>query len=201
MSDSYDYEIRDALHKKKFSACHSAKSNTVIINELGLLHGSSRIDIAVINGLIHGYEIKSSKDTLKRLNTQIRAYSLCLQKLTFVVAPIHLEELIVKSPAWAGIVVASKGVKGGISFKTFRRASVNPEFDLYSVLHLLWKEEAQAILKEIGFSTKAINVSRKNLYSLLCENLEKSEIVSCIKDAFGKRLNWRAAELQALYGD
>ncbi|WP_128815240.1 hypothetical protein [Vibrio sp. 624788] len=53
-----DSEIREAFHKKKLKSQHE-DNQTLVIDELGLMHGSNRIDIAVVNGCIHGYEIKS----------------------------------------------------------------------------------------------------------------------------------------------
>ena len=61
-----DLDIRSALHAKRLRRL-KAKPDTLVIDELGLAHASSRIDVAVINGCIHGYEIKSAKDTLDRL--------------------------------------------------------------------------------------------------------------------------------------
>jgi hypothetical protein len=64
-----------------------------IIEELGVVHGKSRIDIAVINGLMHGYEIKSDKDTLQRLPEQMNMYNSVFNKVTLVVGKIIYLEL------------------------------------------------------------------------------------------------------------
>lgn len=195
MIDTYDYEIRDALYRKKLSTSHYLKPGTLVVNELGLLHGSNRVDVAVINGCIHGYEIKSSRDTLKRLDGQLKAYSAALQKLTFVVAPNHIDELLKCIPRWSGVIVATKGKKGAISFKTLRLSKKNPDFDIVSASHLLWKEEAKSILISNGFSQKDVNVSRKDLYDLIGRNLATNEIISSIREALISRENWRVAEL------
>lgn len=194
MIDSYDHEIRDALHRKKLSTSYYRRPDTLVVNELGLLHGSSRVDVAVINGCIHGYEIKSSRDTLKRLDGQLKAYSVALQKLTFVVAPNHVDELMMSVPEWSGIIVATKGKKGAISFKTLRFAKKNPNFDVISASYLLWKEEAQSLLKSKGFRPKDINVCRQDLYDLIGRSLDTREIVLSIRKALMSRENWRAVE-------
>lgn len=194
MIDSYDHEIRDALHRKKLSTSHYRRPDTLVVNELGLLHGSNRVDVAVINSCIHGYEIKSSRDTLKRLDGQLKAYSAALQKLTFVVAPNHVDELMKSIPDWSGIIVATKGKKGAISFKTLRLAKKNPNFDAISASYLLWKDEAQSLLKSKGFRPKDVNVCRKDLYDLIGRSLDTREIVSSIRKALMSRENWRADE-------
>jgi hypothetical protein len=49
-----------------------------MLDEFGLEHGEVRVDVAVINGELHGYEIKSERDTLERLPRQVKAYSAVL---------------------------------------------------------------------------------------------------------------------------
>ena len=58
-----DGDVRRAVYARMLgSAMRSA--DTLVIDELGLDHGSCRIDIAVINGHIRGLEIKAEADTL-----------------------------------------------------------------------------------------------------------------------------------------
>src|SRR3954469_3371326 len=108
MNATKDLEIRAALHKKKLGVFHNAP-NTIVVDELGLSHAKARIDVAVINGCVHGYEIKSSLDTLERLPAQLDLYVQCLEKLTLVCAPRHIERVEAMSPSWAGIIEANKG--------------------------------------------------------------------------------------------
>lgn len=80
---STDPQIRAALHKQKLKHLH-ARPDTLIVDELGLVHADVRVDVAVINGHLHGFEIKSAIDTLSRLPRQIKLYEECLEKLTIV---------------------------------------------------------------------------------------------------------------------
>jgi hypothetical protein len=41
-----------------------------VVDELELVRGEVRIDVAVIGDIMHGYEIKSAKDNLLRLPNQ-----------------------------------------------------------------------------------------------------------------------------------
>jgi len=99
MRPTSDTEIRAALHRKKFRAL-STRSDTLIIDELGLAHAKVRIDIAVINGSIHGFEIKSAADTLARLPKQLATYEECLEMLTIVCADKHVPEVRKLAPSW-----------------------------------------------------------------------------------------------------
>ncbi len=81
MTQTTDVEIRSALHRKMLRPSHRC-AKTLVIDELGLAHGKGRVDVAVLNGWLHGYEIKSSKDTIRRLDSQIALYVKCLEKVT-----------------------------------------------------------------------------------------------------------------------
>jgi hypothetical protein len=50
--------IRKAFHCSFLQKEHAAPT-TLVVDELGLEHGKCRADIAVINGHLIGYEIKS----------------------------------------------------------------------------------------------------------------------------------------------
>lgn len=66
ISNTNDLIIREAL-KRLLENRHAKDKKVRIIEELGVHHGTARIDIAVVNGIMHGYEIKSDQDTLQRL--------------------------------------------------------------------------------------------------------------------------------------
>jgi hypothetical protein len=189
---SSDIEIRKALHTQKLKAYHDC-INTIVVDELGLIHGKNRIDIAVFNGCLHGYEIKSSKDNLERFPDQLLVYRECLEKLTLVVAPNHFDEVLSTLPIWCGILVADKGPRGGINFSTIRRAQKNPEINAVSLAHLLWKNEAIALLDRLGVEKNKLKLSRAELYKELSQLVSISELSAWIKEQFMKRETWRVA--------
>lgn len=189
--ESTDFEIREALHRKVLKSYHRNDS-TIIVDELGLAHGKNRIDVAVLNGHLHGYEIKSAKDTLTRLPDQLSQYRKSLQKLTIVVAPNHIDGVLAIAPEWSGIIEARKGPRGGISFTTVRKATINPEVDEVALAHLLWRKEAVELLARYGVSEKELKKPRKQLYELIASEASLEELVSWIKEKFMARETWRA---------
>ncbi len=89
-------------------------SNTRIIEEFGSCQGNARVDVAVINGSIHGYEIKSEKDTLKRPPIQKEYYNRTLDFVTLVCEETHLEKAEQIIPNWWGIYkIKMREGKGG----------------------------------------------------------------------------------------
>ena len=199
MSETRDLDIRAALHTKKLHA-YRAAPNTLVVDELGLSHAKVRIDIAVINGCVHGYEIKSSLDTLNRLPTQLDLYSQCLEKVTFVCAPQHVDGIIKLAPGWCGIIVANKGARGAISFKRLRRTGSNPSIDPVQLAHLLWRGEAASLLASLDPDRNIRKRPRKELYADLATLLTVSQLTAAIRDFMGRRSAWRGPPVHALCG-
>src|SRR3990172_9569406 len=93
-----DSDIRPAL-KALLSGRHSKERGTFILDELGICRGQVRVDIAVVNGIVHGYEIKSDRDSLRRLGAQVDLYGKVLNRATLVVGQRHLKEALDVVPA------------------------------------------------------------------------------------------------------
>ncbi|AMY70701.1 hypothetical protein FALB51S_04261 [Frigidibacter albus] len=162
-----------------------------MIDELGLAHARSRIDLAVFNGHLHGYEIKSAADTLGRLPRQLATYMGALQKLTLVVATRHLEAAAAIAPEWCGMTEIVEGPRGGITFTSHRRARVNPGLDPFMLAHLLWHPEAQNLLRARGASNADVNAPRVRLYRVLADEVPVRELAPAIKAAMASRTRWR----------
>lgn len=190
MLPSTDAEIRAALHRKALRAFHRC-SDTLVIDELGLAHAKARIDVAVINGSVHGFEIKSDADTLARLPQQLRLYGQCLEKLTIVCAEKHVPGVRELAPRWCGIVKVKKGPRGGVVFTTLREPKSNPGIQPYRLAHLLWRSEAVAILARTEASAKLLRAPRKALYKSLASKFSVAEITSFIKQSMALRQDWR----------
>lgn len=50
-------------------------ADTLVVDELDLC-GLTRVDVAVVNGHLSGFEIKGSTDSLRRLPGQVAVYSM-----------------------------------------------------------------------------------------------------------------------------
>lgn len=185
-----DAVIRAALHYKRLRN-HKADPETLVIDELGLAHARSRVDVAVINGCIHGYEIKSEQDSLDRLENQIDIYSQALQKLTIVASSRHLARIVDRAPAWCGIIEAEQGPRHAIHFHAVRPARTNPDADPVMIAHLLWRSEVISLLSSMDFTAKQLRAPRRRLYEMLCEVLSLGELTTAIRVAMVSRKAWR----------
>src|SRR6266851_6542601 len=102
-----DQDVRQAL-RDKLQDQYAYDPDTRIVEEMGVWSGSVRIDVAVINGELTGYELKSDRDTLERLPVQADLYSRVFDRLTLVVARRHAQKARDCIPKWWGIVVAEQ---------------------------------------------------------------------------------------------
>lgn len=184
-------ELRSAV-KRKVLARYESDPNTRILHELGLRHGAARIDIAVVNGIVHGFELKSDIDDLKRLPHQIQVYSSVLDKVTMVVGSRHAKEVERMVPQWWGMKVAVVGSRGGFDFADIRRASKNPAQDAVAVCRLLWRDEALILLDELGQAKSLRHKPRALIYSHLAEVADLELVRERVRHQLKFRTAWRS---------
>jgi hypothetical protein len=185
-----DRDVRQALHRKVLRE-HHGDANTLVLDELGLRHGACRVDIAVVNGYLHGYEIKSDSDTLDRLPAQVTVYNLVLDRATLVVGERHLQKAQPLLPDWWGIKVVVAGPRGGISFETAQPFQMNPNIDSLAVAELLWRPEVVEILRQLGAPQSLLKKPRGVLYRHLAETVPLKELRSVIRQQLKARIRWR----------
>ncbi len=188
-ADMRDRDVRIAI-RSQLEVAHAGDQGTRIVEEMGVWSGSVRVDLAVINGELSGFELKSAKDTLSRLPQQAMLYSQVFDKMTVVTAENHLEGCLELLPDWWGIMLAYDDDDGSVSVNGLRSAQPNPTQSAMQIARLLWKDEAVAILDRHGLSkgyrSKSVHVIHQRLADELPFDVLKSEIRSCLK----ARENW-----------
>lgn len=183
-----DPEIRAVL-KSRLQTKHALEPDTVVVEELGLCQGQVRVDMAVVNGVLHGYEIKSDCDTLRRLPNQVVAYGKVLDRATLVVGVRHLNEAIGQVPTWWGVMKAEATAKG-LRLKEVRPGRKNPSRDPRMMAELLWRDEALALLKERDAVQGLLTKPRHHAWDRVAEIYDVNEI----GDAVRARLKARAMQ-------
>jgi len=145
-----DSDVRSAV-KDWLEAEHAQDPNTRIVEEMGIWSGTVRVDIAVINGELSGYELKSNCDTLERLPYQSEIYGKVFDRMTLVVGDRHAKKAISLVPRWWGCAIASMG-HDGVVLKWKRKGRKNPTRDPKVLVQMLWKEEAVSVLEQHGLA-------------------------------------------------
>ncbi len=164
-----------------------------IFEEFGVRHGRARIDIAVINGVMHGYEIKSDRDTLERLPEQMDEFNTVFDKITLVVGKSHLYDAIKILPDWWGIIIAKMDENHKVFFQTIRQAENNKNQIEISIARLLWREEALQILEKRNEANGVRSKPREFIYEKLANVLDTDTLKEEVKYALlVARGDWRA---------
>lgn len=189
-----DTDIRKVL-LKSLQDKYGNRRDTLIIEELGLCQGDSRVDIAVINGSLHGYEIKSERDTLDRLPSQQDYYNRVLDCVTVVASSCHLSKVEKLVPSWWGLCEAEyKNRK--LLIRKIRPDSQNNEVDPTAIVQLLWREEALDVLKKRDLHKGIVSKPREVLWHRLAECLPIDELRFEVRERIKARQYWRSAQIQ-----
>jgi hypothetical protein len=156
---------------------------------MGIWNGAVRVDVAVINGELAGYEIKSAQDTLERLPNQAALYSLVFDRLYLVAAEKHLDKGTDKIPAWWGVISArTKG--DGVELGTLRVSERNPSRDPLQLARLLWREEAAFLLEARSALKGYRSASRERLSARLAEVFEPDSLADEVRRCLKNRETW-----------
>jgi hypothetical protein len=182
-----DAEIRQNFHKKKLRRQHAQK-DTIVIDELGLNH-------------LIGYEIKSNRDSLRRLEEQVKSYNSVFDMVSIIVGDRYTNSIQNYIPQWWGVIVSVKGPKGTVNFGTIRKSQRNKNVDPISLARLLWRNEAEEILRQRKLPPRILRQPRAILYEHLVDKLSICELRKFIKEYFKKRKNWRYPASPFRYDD
>lgn len=191
-----DRDVRQELYRQ-VRTIHALEPDTRFISELVLQRGAARIDLAVVNGKLHGYEIKSDADTLDRLPSQIDAYNAVFDEITIVVGVRHLaraEELL---PRWWGIMRAN-ALDNKLELSVVRRPEINPLQNSRAVAELLWRDEAIELLTRYSEVKGLSRLNRKSLTEKINEVLDRDTVCGYAREVLKSRVAWRVDEQQTI---
>lgn len=185
-----DEQIRVNFYNKWIGR-HFGRSDSTVINELGLNHGQNRADIIIVNGRLTGYEIKSDSDSLRRLRQQITSYNAIFDRVYMITTNRHLEAIQRVLPEWWGIILATEGKRGAIYFRSLRKAKANLSVDNSTIVRLLWRNEAQEVLRLLGLKGRKIRERRERLYSYIVSRMDSHELRRTVRHYLMNRKDWR----------
>jgi hypothetical protein len=190
-----DVHIRAAL-KKALAGRYRDDPESLVIEEIGLRDGTARIDVAVVNHALHGFEIKSDHDRVDRLPHQSETYGAVFDRLTLVVGPKLHKTALEIIPEWWGVELAETVGKRKIQFSSLRVAQENRNFDALAIAKLLWREEALNLLIELGQSKGVLSKPRARIHERLAEVSDLEFLRYRVRDRLKNRANWRFDEPQ-----
>ncbi|MCK9182712.1 MAG: sce7726 family protein [Fibrobacteraceae bacterium] len=96
-----EYIYKNVLTSRILLGVHSLKTTTVVPE---FRVGGVKADFAVFNGTSTVYEIKTERDTLRRLQKQLDYYLQLFDKIYVVAGESHLEALLATLPSCVGLI-------------------------------------------------------------------------------------------------
>lgn len=198
----YDSDIRSLLLNSFLEVDeYINEEDTVVISELDVCSGNSRVDLAVINGKIHGYEIKSMQDNLNRLPFQMESYNQVFDTMTIVAYEDHIKEIKSIVPKWWEIKSISPK-KDHFTMKTIRSGKQNSNISVYNVAMLLWKDEMIDLLLSHSNITKGFkSKTRSEIARMIEQHVDSQVVLDCVRNSLKYRQGWKAVSLQMINGD
>lgn len=148
-----------------------------VLEELGLSRGQVRVDLAAVSAVLHGVELKSDCDSLRRLPAQAELYGKVFDYMTLAVGAKHLPRAAALVPRWWGLLQVTESGR----VKVLRRGRRNAGVDARTLAELLWLEEGLALLEACGAARGMRGKPRRLVWDRLCEVLPAHEIAAAVR--------------------
>lgn len=143
-----------------------------------------RADVAVFGPETWLIEIKSARDSLRRLPRQAEAFGRIADRCVLVAATRHVASAVAVLPDWWGLMEVRDAPTLRLAWH--RPAGENPTRDRRAQLLMLQRREAAAAVIAIG----GHDVSKRRRMSLLAEldrRLSDEELTACVRSALAAR--------------
>jgi hypothetical protein len=184
-----DRDVRRAL-LDHLHELHAGDPDTRIVEEMGVWCGTARIDVAVVNGELCGFELKSERDTLERLPLQAEVYGLVFDRVSLVTTDRHLRKAATIVPNWWGTYIVREAIDGSTKLKRTRAPKPNPNRDPMVLAQLLWRSEVLTLLDQHGLAAGYRSKSARVLYERLATHLKLNELALGVRQALKARTQW-----------
>jgi hypothetical protein len=180
-----DSDVRRAV-KVWLGAEYAHDPDSYIVEEMDVWSGTVRIDVAIINGSLSGYELKSDRDTLERLPHQRDIFGHVFDYLHLVVGKRHAEDAERLLPPWWGIKIAVMA-GGGVALLPHREAAENPTPDPYLIAEMLSKDEAINVLSAFGMDRGWKSKKIRLIHERLANEIPLPELKDQVRSILKKR--------------
>lgn len=164
------------------AAEHAQDPRTRVLDELRICQARARADLAVVNGELAGFEIKSDVDRLDRLASQVRYYDRIFDRSVVVCAQRHVAVLRRRLPAFWGLWVVEVAAEG-LTLRVDRPAEPNVGTSKRDRLALLRRDEMAEVFERcIGGDAR--RMQRMALVATLVDALDSrraaAEVRRCL---------------------
>ena len=145
-----EYIYRAALTHKVLLGTHSLNTASMLTE---FRVGLSRADLVILNGTATVYEIKSERDSLKRLESQLQAYRQVFAQVCVIASEEYIDRTLQLAPSDVGVL----GLGPRHRITTVRKPQDNPDricpIALFESLRI---SEAKQILTNLSIEVPAL---------------------------------------------
>lgn len=139
----HEYVYKAAITHKLLLGKHSLRTASML-TEFRI--GSCKADVVILNGTSTVYEIKSERDKLDRLETQIAEYRKVFAKVNIITGENHLQSVIHSTPNEVGVLL----LNDKFQISTIREAiDCIDKIESEAVFNSMSQSEAIRILKHL----------------------------------------------------
>lgn len=187
-----EQDVRKLLYQTELKKIKTERPESRIVDELVLIRGKVRVDVAVINDCLHGYEIKSEADNLERLPRQQAQYKKVFERMTLVADERHVRDAVkLVPPCWGLIAVGSRD--GRPYAEEIWPSILNRDLDKLALAQLLWRDEAIELLDYFELARGLRDKPRKTLWNALKRNLTVEQLKAFVCYKLRTRKEWRGS--------
>lgn len=206
MKRFYEQDIKDLILEKQHLFVSNTDASTVIF-EKGIVIGSTIADCLIFSrekGII-GIEIKTERDSTRRLNSQLKNYSLVCDWVYVMCHDDHVEkveDILTKNGHQHVGILAYTEFKGVAILGEYRSPKRSPYKRVNVAYQMLWKEEINNILgsfkrqvstlEEFGMKVDTVDSRSGGLNGLYVQSnaskkyLKKSDMINMIIGRLGE---------------
>lgn len=193
-----EQEIRDLL-ARRLQASASWDPSARIIPELSLCQSEARVDLAVVDRELTGWEIKAATDRLSRLPRQQETYGRVFDRMWLAADERHVARALEQLPQWWGILQIT-GTPMRPKVKMIRASKLNREIELSALVSLLWRDEALGELELLGLGAGLQRHPRPAIWAALASAcpryISKTALRARVRERLRCRTGWRVASRQ-----
>ena len=161
-------------------------NDSIFLEEMVVPEHDTRIDLAVVNGSLHGFEIKSDADTLRRLPSQRDSYNALFDQVSLIVGARHIKTALPLIPEWWGVAMAVR-TKHSVGIEWERVPTQNPNPDPTTAVKLLCRTEIEKVIRETGLCSATSKYYVYELTGMLMANLSPDLLRSVVRSVLKQR--------------
>jgi hypothetical protein len=185
-----ELDVRRLLYRTEIRRMLGENPKSRVVDELELLRGVVRVDVALISDTLHGFEIKSGLDNLQRLPHQQEAYGKVFERMTLVAHERHVEEAVKMVPKYWGLITV--GERDGVPFcNHIWPARLNSDLDPLAMAQLLWREEVLELMEYFDLGRGIKSKPRKVLWKALAAGLTTEQLKAFVCFKLRTRKGWK----------